>query len=81
MGKAQQQADSLIAKSKLDSKEVGQREIDAAHAKIQAELNQVKESLRKQLVALSIQGASKIIEKEVDETTHAKMLEELANQL
>ena len=41
----------------------------------------MKESLRKQLVALSIQGASKIIEKEVDETTHAKMLEELANQL
>lgn len=81
VGKAQQQADSLITKSKEDSKEVGQREIDAARAKIEAELNQVKESLRQQVIALSIQGASKIIEKEVDETTHAKMLDELAKQL
>ncbi|PWD85259.1 F0F1 ATP synthase subunit B [Ignatzschineria cameli] len=81
VSKAQAQADSLIAQSKEESKVVGQREIDAAHAKIEAELSQVKESLRKQVVALSIMGASKIIEKEVDETTHAKMLEELAKQL
>lgn len=81
VGKAQTQADSLIAKSKEDSKEVGQREIEAAQAKIEAEANQARESLRKQVVALSILGASKIIEKEVDETTHAKMLDELAKQL
>lgn len=81
VSKAQAQADSLIAQSKEESKVVGQREIDAAHAKIEAELSQVKESLRQQVVALSIMGASKIIEKEVDETTHAKMVEELAKQL
>ena len=66
VSKAQAQADSLIAQSKEESKVVGQREIDAAHAKIEAELSQVKESLRQQVVALSIMGASKIIEKEVE---------------
>ncbi len=78
---AQANAESLVEKSKEESRQAGQREIDAAHAKIQAELSQVKENLRKDVVALSIQGASKIIGKEVDEKTHAKMLEELASQL
>lgn len=78
---AQANAESLVEKSKEESRQAGQREIDAAHAKIEAELSQVKENLRKDVVALSLQGASKIIGKEVDEKTHAKMLEELASQL
>ncbi|MDG9728920.1 F0F1 ATP synthase subunit B [Ignatzschineria sp. RMDPL8A] len=81
VGKAQSSAESLVAKSKEDARLAGERELDAARNKIDAELGQIKEKLREEVVALSILGASKIVEKEVDKNTHAKLLEDLANQL
>ncbi len=78
---AQDNAASVIEQSKLESREAGERELDAARAKIDLEISQVRDALRKEVVALSLLGASKIVGEEVDEKTHAKMLEELASQL
>ncbi len=81
VSKAQENAANLVEQSKTESREAGERELLAMRNKIETEINQVREGLRKEVVALSILGASKIVEKEIDEATHAKMLEELAKQL
>ena len=40
-----------------------------------------REALRGQVAALAVAGAAKILEREVDEAAHAKMLDDLISQL
>jgi F-type H+-transporting ATPase subunit b len=50
----------------------------AARAEIDQELNRVKEELRGQVVSIALAGAGKVLEREVDESTHAELLNKLA---
>lgn len=81
IGRAQLSADNLVAKSREEAKLAGERELEAAHLKMEAELSQVRESLKAQVIELSLLGASKIVEKEVDRETHTKLLNELVGRL
>ena len=55
--------------------------IASGHAEIESERNRATEELRKQVSALAVAGAEKILSKEVDEKTHQDMLKALAEQL
>ena len=53
----------------------------AAEAEIAMELSRASEELRSQVSTLAISGAEKILGKEIDGSTHAKALEELAAKI
>lgn len=51
------------------------------HAEIEAERNRAKEELRKQLSALAVLGAERILEREIDAAAHSEILDKLVAEL
>jgi len=74
-------AAEIVDEAKGDARAEGDRLIVAAQAEIEQEVNRVKEGLRGQVVAIALAGAGKVLEREVDETTHAELLNKLAAEI
>jgi len=55
--------------------------IAQGQAEIEAERNRVKEDLRKQVAALAIAGAEKILERSIDEAAHSDIVNKLVAEL
>ncbi|MGV6858361.1 MAG: F0F1 ATP synthase subunit B [bacterium] len=81
IAQAQKRAGEIVEESKDSAREEGERLIAAAKAEIEQESHRAKESLRKEVSALAVSGAEKILGKEIDPSVHAKTLDELAAQL
>ena len=78
-------ADKRAAEIADEAKEAAKAEADrivaAARADIEQEVNRAKEQLRVAVSELAVVGAARILEKEVDAKTHAKLLETVVKQL
>ena len=79
--RADKRASEIVDEAKDDARAEGDRLIVAAQAEIDQEVNRVKEDLRGQVVAIALAGAGKVLEREVDETTHAELLNKLATEI
>jgi len=79
--RADKRAAEIVDESKGDARAEGDRLLVAAQAEIDQEVNRVKEDLRGQVVAIALAGAGKVLEREVDETTHAELLNKLAAEI
>jgi F-type H+-transporting ATPase subunit b len=79
--RADKRAAEIVDESKGDAKAEGERLLTAAKADISQELNRVKEDLRGQVVSIALAGASKVLEREVDETAHAELMNKLAAEI
>jgi F-type H+-transporting ATPase subunit b len=79
--RADKRAAEIVDESKGDAKAEGERLLTAAKADINQELNRVKEDLRGQVVSIALAGASKVLEREVDETAHAELMNKLAAEI
>ena len=71
----------IVDEAKDDARAEGGRMLTAARAEIDQELNRVKEDLRGQVVSIALAGASKVLGREVDETTHAELMDKLAAEI
>lgn len=78
---ANRQSSEIVEEARQEARDAAAKEHAAAEARIEQEVNKARAELRKQVSDLAIQGASRILEREVDAKTHAKMLDELAEQL
>lgn len=78
---AEKRAGEIADEAKVTAKEEGDRIIANARSDIGQEVNQAREQLRSALSSLVVTGAAKILEKEVDEKAHAKLLEKLVEQI
>ena len=78
---AEKTATTRIEESKSQAKSEGERLLAAAKAQIDQELQSAKQQLREQVAALAVQGAEKILRREVDAKAHAAMLDQLKAQL
>ncbi len=78
---ANRQGSEIVEEARQEAREAAAKEHAAAEARIEQEVTKVRSELRKQVSDLAIQGASRILEREVDAKTHAKMLDQLAEQL
>ncbi|MBE2295080.1 MAG: F0F1 ATP synthase subunit B [Phycisphaerales bacterium] len=81
VAQANKRANEIIEQSKTEARSEGNRQLAAAQAEIEQEVNRAREQLRSQVVSLAIAGASKILKHEVDEAANAAMLEDLVTQL
>ena len=79
--RADKRASEIVDEAKDDARAEGDRLIVSARAEIDQEVNRVKEDLRGQVVAIALAGAGKVLEREVDETTHAELLNKLATEI
>jgi len=79
--RADKRATEIVEEAKDDARSEGGRLLTAAKAEIDQELNRVKEDLRGQVVSIALAGASKVLGREVNETTHAELLDKLAAEI
>jgi F-type H+-transporting ATPase subunit b len=78
---AQKRASEIVDEAKDDARSEAERIKAGADAEIQQEVNRAREHLRKEVVALAITGAEKVLKREVDAEAHASTLKNLAEQL
>jgi F-type H+-transporting ATPase subunit b len=81
LGQAEKRASQIIDDAKLVANTEAERIKSSAQSEIEQEINRAKEDLRGQISNLAIAGAEKILEKEIDQKTHADMLTKLAKDL
>jgi len=79
--RADKRASEIVDEAKHDAKSEGARLMTAAQAEIDQEVNRVKEDLRGQVVSIALAGAGKVLEREVDESAHAELLNKLAAEI
>ena len=71
----------MIEEAKIKASEEASRVIAGAQAEIDQDINRAKDSLRNQVSVLAVAGASKILGKEVDASSHKAALKELIEQI
>ena len=74
---AGKRAAEIIEEAKATAQSEGQRIVAQAHEAIALDTTKARESLRKQVANLAIQGASRLLEREIDPRTHAQLLDKL----
>jgi F-type H+-transporting ATPase subunit b len=78
---AEKLASQRVEESKAQAKTEADRIRVAAKAEIEQEVQAAKQQLREQVAALAVNGAEKILRREVDARAHAEMLDQLKAQL
>lgn len=81
ISQAQKRASEIVDEAKSDAKIEGGRIITAAQVELEQEVNRAKEQLRAQVSSLAVAGASKVLEREIDEQAHSNMLDDLVSQI
>jgi F-type H+-transporting ATPase subunit b len=81
MAVAEKSAAQRVEESKGQARAEGERLVAAAKAQIEQEVQSARQQLREQVAALAVQGAEKILRREVDAKAHAAMLDQLKAQL
>ena len=71
----------MIEESKETAKLEGEKIIASAKAQIEQEMQQAKESLRKEVSSLALKAAEQILQEEVDKTKHKDIISKVSNQL
>ncbi len=78
---ASQRANQVMADAKSDAMTEGKRLVEAARSEIEQESNRAKDTLRGEVASIAIAGASKLLNREVDQKTHADLLDKLVAEL
>ena len=70
----------LVEQAKGTATSEGQRLVEAAKQQIELEASHAREALRREVAAIAIGAATKVLEREIDARTHADLLSKLATQ-
>jgi F-type H+-transporting ATPase subunit b len=81
IGLAQKRALDIVEEAKEAGRAEGGRMITGARAEIEQEINRTREQLRREVIALALQGAEQVLGREVDAGKHRAILEQLAAEL
>jgi F-type H+-transporting ATPase subunit b len=78
---AHKRGNELVGEAKHVAMAEGERIVTQARTEIANEKTRARDSLKKEVAALAVAGASKLLGREVDAKTHAALLDELAAEL
>lgn len=78
---ANQRAIQVVAEAKEKARIEGERLIDLAKSEIQQEYNTVRQELMREVSAIAVAGAERILEREVDKASNDKLIRELAGEV
>ncbi len=81
LGQAEKRGSEIVEDAKVKATEEAERIKASIKAELDQEASRTRESLRKEVSALVIAGAEKILKKEVNSSTHDDMLQSLAQKL
>lgn len=78
---AHQRANQIVDVAKGDAVAEAGRQKVLAESEIAAAANRAREDLRKQVSALAVTGAEKLLRREIDASAHKALLDELAAEI
>lgn len=78
---AHQRANQIVDAAKSEAIAEGQRQKALAESEIEAAANRAREDLRRQVSALAVTGAEKLLRREIDAGAHKALLDELAAEI
>ena len=78
---AGKRANEIVDEARQTALAEGQRLLTQAHEEIALDTTKAREGLRKQVATLAVQGASRLLEREIDPKTHAQLLDKLDLEL
>ena len=78
---ATQRHSQIVDQAREDATSERKRQVAAAEADIAQAANQAREELRTAVANLAVLGATKILEREVDATTHRELLDKLIAEI
>lgn len=78
---ANRRSTEMVEAAKVTATTEGQRLIGQAREETQVESNRAREQLRKEVAALAVAGAGKLLGREIDAKTHADLLDKLALEI
>ncbi len=81
LDQAHARANEIVADGKADGVKERERQLTAARAEVEQEVNRAREELRGQVSAIALAGAEKILTREINAQTHEDILGKLAAEL
>ncbi|MEO8748187.1 MAG: F0F1 ATP synthase subunit B [Rhodanobacter sp.] len=81
LGQAQQQANQVMEKARADAQQEVGRQQAGAQANVERMIQAAREQLRDQVATLAVQGAEKILQREVDPAAHKALLDQLVTEI
>lgn len=81
LDQAHARANEIVAEGKSDGVKERERQLTAAKAEIEQEVNKAREELRGQVSAIAVASAEKILRREIDEKAHEDILGKLAQEI
>jgi len=81
INQAQKRANEIVDEAKDVAREEADKIKTAATADIDQQVNSAREHLRKEVSAIALAGAERILKREVDAKAHAAVLDELVAQI
>ena len=81
LDQAHARANEIVADGKAEGVKERERQIAAAHAEVEQEVNRAREELRGQVSAIAVASAEKILMREIDPKAHEDILAKLAAEL
>ncbi|MEX0607127.1 MAG: F0F1 ATP synthase subunit B [Halofilum sp. (in: g-proteobacteria)] len=78
---AQRRANEIVEEAKDAARTESERIKTQAQAELDQEVTRAREHLRGQVVAIAVTGAERVLQSEVDEKAHAKVLDDLVAEL
>ena len=79
--KASQQANQIVDKAKADALLEAARVKATAQTEIDGMVGKAREALRSHVSSLAVQGASKILQREINADTHKALLDQLVTEI
>lgn len=81
LNQANKRSSEIVEESKKDAREEGARLVATARVQIEQDVTRASEQLRKEVAALAVVGAGRILGREIDAKAHADLLDKVANEL
>lgn len=80
LSRAQSQANHMVEAARDEAKKAGEQEAEQARARIEQEKRQAYLELKNQLSSLVVEGAQKVVGREINAKDHDKLLQELTEK-
>jgi len=78
---AEKRGNSVIDEAQTTATSEKERIVASAQAELEQDVHTAREKLRGQVSSIAVAAASKIVDKEIDESAHADLLDDLVKQL
>ena len=78
---AENRGNEIIEESKQTARSEGERIKSAAQSELEQEVNRAREQLRSQVAGIAVEGAQRILKREIDAKAQSDLLKDLVAQI